>query len=1088
MWIVRLALRRPYTFVVMSVLIAILGGIAVYTMPTDIFPDIDIPVVSMVWNYSGISPTDMEKRIVTICERALTTTVNDIEHIESQSYNGVAVIRVYFQPGAKVEMAVAQISAISQTILRRLPPGIFPPGILKYTASSVPILQLGVGSKTLSESQLYDLGLNFIRTQLATVQGAALPLPYGGKPRQVMVDLDPNALYAKGLSATDVSNALNLQNLILPAGNARIGDREYLVRVNSSPTSIEELNDFPIKTVNGATVFMRDVGQVHDGFSVQTNLVRQDGTRSTLITVLKSGSASTLDIVERVKKELPRILRGLPPELEVKQLFDQSLFVEAAIEGVLHEGVIAAALTGCMILLFLGSWRSTLIVCISIPLSILTSEIILALLGQTTNVMTLGGLALAVGILVDDATVEIENIHRNLGMKKPLTRAILDGAQQIAVPAFVSTLSICIVFVPVLMLTGAAKYLFTPLAMAVVFAMLASYLLSRTLVPTMVHYLLRSEAKLYQHSEHGHATGGTGIFWRIHHIFNARFEKMRARYRNLLVWCLAHRATVAICFGAFVLGSLSLGWLVGRDFFPYVDSGQMRLHVRAPVGTRLEETERIFAKIEDEIRQVIPPSELETILDNIGLPPGGINLVFSDSSSIGTADGDILISLKPEHRATLEYERILRRVLNEKFPDETFYFQAANITNQILNFGLPAPIDLQIIGRDPRNYQVAVELAREISLVPGAVDVRVHQQVNYPEVRVDVDRSKAGQLGLTQRDVSNSLLISLSGSGQVAPNQWLNLDNGVNYDVGVQTPLYRVQTMGDLERTPISSLSAGASADPPSGGASGMNSNVNGAAGRTQLLRNLASFGRGSSVAIVNHYNVQPLFDVFANVDNRDLGGVATEVRKIMKDLTPKLPKSTQLILRGQVQTMDTSFVRLGLGLLFAILLVYLLMVVNFQSWLDPFIILMALPGALAGILWMLFVTQTTLNVPSLMGAIMCIGVATANSILLVTFANDERLEGKNAIEAALSAGYTRIRPVIMTALAMIIGMLPMSLGFGEGGEQNAPLGRAVIGGLLFATFGTLFFVPIMYSFLRKKPPVSIAREIEHEAHEGETV
>ena len=1122
MWIVRLALRRPYTFVVMSLLIAVLGGIAVLTMPTDIFPNIDIPVVSIIWTYAGMSPDEMEKRIVTISERSLTTTVNDIEHIESQSYNGVAIIRVFFHPQAKVELAIAQIGAVSETILRRFPPGMFPPGILKYTASSVPILQLAMSSKTLTEQQIFDLGTNFIRTNLATVQGASIPLPWGGKSRQVMVDLDPDKMYAKGLSATDVSNAINAQSLILPAGDAKFGDRDYNIRVNSSPLAVADLNDMPIKTVNGATVYVRDVAQVRDGYSVQTNIVRQNGGRSALLTVLKSGNASTLDIISSVRRELARVKLGLPASLEIKELFDQGLFVRAAINGVLREGAIAAALTGLMILLFLGSWRSTIIVCISIPLSILTSEIVLALLGQTTNVMTLGGLALAVGILVDDATVEIENIHRNLGMRKPITRAILDGAQQIAVPAFVSTLAICIVFVPVLLLTGAGKYLFTPMAEAVVFAMLASYLLSRTLIPTMVHYLLRAEVKLYQASEvltamqpeigqsvalhasgeaaqkmggaartvdqetahsEGHATGGTGIFWAMHGWFNGLFESMRQRYKLALAYVLHHRGPVALGFAGFVLASMLLAFAVGRDFFPYVDSGQMRMHVRAPVGLRIEETEKLFGQIEDEIRRVIPPRDLDTLLDNIGLPYGGFNLAFSDSSVIGISDGEILISLKQDRTTpTKAYERKLRRALNEKFPQAVVYFQAANITNQILNFGLPAPIDVQIVGRDPRNWDLALELQRDVARVPGAVDVHVHQQVGYPEVEVDVDRSKAGQVGLTQRDISNSLLISLSGTGQVAPNQWLNFDNGVSYDIGVQTPQYRIQSLDDLEHTPISPPLAATTSRP------GEDGSANGAPGNMQLLSNLATFRRTWTRSIINHYNVQPVYDIFANTDQRDLGGVASDISRILERYKSKLPRASFFVMRGQVLTMEQSFIRLGLGLLFAILLVYMLMAVNFQSWTDPFIILMAIPGALAGILWMLFVTQTTLNVPSLMGAIMCIGVSTANSILVVTFANEQRFEGKTAIEAALLAGYTRIRPVIMTASAMIIGMLPMALGLGEGGEQNAPLGRAVIGGLLVATFSTLFFVPIMYTFLRVKPPVHHEREIDHEWHEGETV
>jgi multidrug efflux pump subunit AcrB len=1099
MWIVRLALHRPYTFVVMALLIAILGGISIFTMPTDIFPNIDIPVISVIWTYNGISPDDMEKRVVTICERALTTTVNDIQHIESQSFNGVSVIKLYFQPSVKVELAIAQTTALVQTITRVMPPGIFPPGIVKYNAASVPILQLSINSKTLTEQELFDYSQNFIRTQLATVQGASLPLPYGGKQRQVMVDLDPNALYAKQLSATDVSNALNLQNLILPAGTAKVGDREYLVRVNSSPDLVAAMNDLPIKTVNGATIYMRDVAQVRDGFAVQTNIVREDGRRGALLTVLKNGNASTLDIVQQVKEALPRILAGLPPELNVTQLFDQSLFVRAAINGVVRESLIAAALTALMILLFLGSWRSTLIVSLSIPLSILTSLVMLNMLGQTLNVMTLGGLALAVGILVDDATVEIENVHRNMAMKKPLTRAILDGAQQIAVPTFVSTLSICIVFVPVLLLTGAAKYLFTPLAGAVVFAMLMSYFLTRTLVPTLVHHLLGPELPLYQQGEDGPAARAAGIIWHVHRAFDRRFERLRGAYKDLLDWTLGHRRLFLAGAGIFGLGSLMLVFSVGEDFFPYVDSGQMRLHVRAPEGTRIEETEAIFGQIEEEIRRQIPAPELDTVLDNIGLPSNGINLAFSDNVTIGPADGEILIALKPEkHGPTQEYTRRLRKVLREKFPHESFFFQAANITNQILNFGLPAPIDIQIVGRDAAgNYRLAKEIERRLSVVPGAVDVHVHQEVNYPEVRIDVDRTRANQVGLTQRDVANSLLISLSSSGQVAPNQWLNPQNGVNDQVAVQTPQYRIDSFEALQRTPVSSP---APAAPPGGARAGAGSSITGSSnpiagsdsygisyvGSAQLLGNLATLHRGVSTAVVSHYNVQPVMDVYANADRRDLGGVAREVRRIMKDVTPQLSKGSFLVLRGQVETMNSSFLRLGFGLVFATVLVYLLMAVNFQSWTDPFIILMALPGALSGILWMLFVTQTTLNVPSLMGSIMCIGVATANSILLVTFANDERMEGKNEMEAALSAGYIRIRPVIMTALAMIVGMLPMALGFGEGAEQNAPLGRAVIGGLLAATVTTLFFVPVMYTYLRKKPPVDYDKKIEQEEHEGE--
>jgi multidrug efflux pump subunit AcrB len=1063
MWIVKLALRRPYTFVVMAVLIAVLGGISFVAMQKDIFPYIDIPVATVVWTYSGISPNDMANRIVTLSERAMTSTVNDIEHIESSSYQGASVIRVFFQPNAKIDLAISQVTAINQTILRVLPPGTFPPAVIKYDASSVPILQLAMGSKTLSEQELFDLGQNFIRTQLATVEGTSIPLPYGGKQRQIMVDIDPASLYAKSLSATDISNALNAQNLILPAGTAKIGGRDYFIQLNSSPTTVAAMNDLPVKTVNGAVVFMKDVAQVHDGFAVQTNIVRENGRRSTLLTVNKNGQASTLDIVNKVKEALPKILAGMPPALQIKPLFDQSIFVRAAMNGVIREAGIAAGLTALMILLFLGSWRSTVIVCTSIPLSILTSSVVLWAMGHTLNVMTLGGLALAVGILVDDATVEIENVHRNMGMAKPLTRAILDGAQQIAVPAFVSTLAICIVFVPVLLLTGPAKFLFTPLALAVVFAMMMSYFLSRTLVPTMVHFMLRSEVEVYAHGEEG-LEKATGPIWKTHHAFNKRFERLRERYRTALGWCLKHRVRVSAIYGVFVLLSLLLVRVVGTDFFPYIDSGQLRLHVRAPEGTRIEETERIFGEVEDKIRQQLEPGEVDEIVDDIGIP-NTVNLAFGDSTTIGSADGDILISLREgDHRPTQLVQRELRAALRKSFPDEAFFFQAANMTNQILNFGIPAPIDVQIVGRNAvGNFKIAQDLARKISLVPGAVDVHVNQEVNAPSIDFTVDRSKAGQAGLTQRDVANSMLISLSSSGQTAPNQWLNPLNGVNYNVAVQTPQYKMDSIEAIRNTPITSSTGSGS----------------------QLLGNLVSgVNRSVTTTLISHYNVQPVFDVFANTDQRDLGGVAADIQKILDKEEKQLPKGTTFAVRGQVDTMETSFRRLGFGMLFAILLVYLLMVVNFQSWLDPFIILTALPGAFAGILWMLYATHTTLNVPSMMGAIMAVGVATANSILMVTFANDERHDGKDHMQAALSAGFTRIRPVLMTALAMVIGMLPMALGLGEGGEQNAPLGRSVIGGLIFATFSTLFFVPIVYSFLRRKAPVNQDEQIELEEHE----
>jgi multidrug efflux pump subunit AcrB len=1065
MWIVRLALRRPYTFVVVSVLIAILGISAVITTPKDIFPNINIPVISLVWSYTGLTPEDMEKRMVTVTERAMTTTVNDIEHMESQSYSGVAIIKVFFQPNVKPEMALAQINSIAQTLLRALPPGTTPPFLIKYDASSVPILQLGLSGQGLSEQQLYDIGLNFIRTQLATVQGASIPLPFGGKQRQIMVDLDPDQLYARHLSPQDISAALNQQNLILPTGTAKIGNREYQVAINSSPTTVAAMNDLPIRAANGAVVTLKDVAQVRDGYVPQTNIVRNNGSRSAMLTVLKNGQASTLDIVAAVKAALPRVLAGLPSNLRVTPLFDQSLFVRASIYGVLREGVIAAFLTGLMILLFLGSWRSTLIVCTSIPLAILTSQIILSALGQSINVMTLGGMALAVGILVDDATVELENVHRNMGMKKPLTRAILDGASQIALPTLVSTLSICIVFVPVVLLTGAAKYLFVPLAMAVVFAMLASYFLSRTLVPTMVHYMLGPEVPIYAAGEGGHAAHVEGLnwVWRAHFRFNHHFERFRERYKEILEWSLHHRKYVMILFICMVVGSGFLVLIIGEDFFPYVDSGQMRLHVRAPEGTRIEETEQLFAQVEDVIRDTLPPGEIDLILDNIGLPSSGISLVFSDASTIGPGDGDILIALKEGHGSTRGYMRKLRSVLTDKFPQETFFFAAANMTNQILNFGLPAPIDVQVVGRDPvNNYRVTQKMLKRIKAIPGVVDARIHEQIAYPTLNVNVDRDKAQQFGLTQRDVASSMLISLSGSYQTAPNQWLNLQNGVNYSVTVQTPQYKIDSIDAMQRTPVTSL----------------------AGGNTQLLSSLATVQRGVTTAIVDHYNVQPVYDIFCDADLRDLGSVARAIQKVVDEESKGLPKGSWSVIRGQVKTMQDSFFRLGIGIAFAVIFVYLLMVVNFQSWLDPFIILTALPLGFSGILWMLYITQTTFNVPSLMGIIMAIGVATANSILVVTFANDERATGLGPFEAALSAGYTRLRPVCMTALAMIIGMLPMSLALGEGGEQNAPLGRAVIGGLLFATFGTLFIVPIFYTIFRKKPPVDYDKEIQLEYEE----
>ncbi len=1100
MWIVRLALRRPYTFVVMAILIVILGGAAIVTMPVDIFPYIDIPIVSVLWTYSGLTPEEMEKRVLTNFERGLTSSVNDIEHIESQAYNSIGVVRIFFHPNVQVDMAVAQVTALMQSSMRSMPPGIFPGIVMKYDAGSVPILQLGLSSTSLREQDIFDLGNNFLRTQLGTVQGASVSYPFGGKTRTVMVDLNLDELYAKQLGPIDVSNALGLQNLILPAGTAKLAGMEYPIRVNSSPLAIEEFNNLPIKTVNGATVYMKDVAQVHDGFRVQDNIVRTNGSRGVLMTVTRTGKVSTLAVVNAVKATLPRILATVPPELKVTALADQSVFVRASVTGVQREALIAAGLTAILILLFLGSWRSTLIVCVSIPLSILASLCMLSLLGQTLNVMTLGGLALAVGILVDDATVAVENIHRNIAMGKPLVRAVIDGAAQIAVPTFVSTLAICIVFVPVLLLTGTARDLFTPLAMGVVFAMLASYLLSRTLVPAMAYRMLRPEVALYQQGEDGDAASGKRGFWRVHHWFNGLFERLRFRYLGLLDWSLKHRGGVLAAFMAFSIASLGLVKLVGQDFFPSVDSGQMRLHARGPAGTRIEQTELRFAAVEDAIREVIPRAELDSIIDNIGVPNSYASLAQGDISTISSADGDILISLQKEkHGPTRDYEVLLRKNLGKKFPDMTFFFQPADITSQILNFGLPVPIDLQVVGRDPAaGYKIAQDLAAKIACIPGAVDVHIHQVVDQRDIRLDVDRVKASQLGLTQRDVTNNMLISLSGNNTVAPSFWVNWASGVTYNVGVQTPQYRINSLDELLRTPVAVATNAVNSTTPgsqAGAGTLRNDSVGGAPsgssqaygnpgampGSTQLLSNLVTVKRAYSPVIVNHYNISPVFDVYANVARRDLGGVGAEVDKIMHEQERHLPRGTTLALRGQIETMRASFFRLSLGMAFAVILVYLLMTVNFQSWLDPFIILMALPGAMAGILWILFVTGTTLSVPSLMGAIMCVGVATANSILIVTFANDERAVVASAREAVLSAGYARIRPVLMTATAMTLGMLPMALGLGEGGEQNAPLGRAVIGGLMFATVTTLFVVPIIYTYLRTKPPVDHERQLEVE-------
>jgi multidrug efflux pump subunit AcrB len=1091
MWLVRVALERPYTFIVMAMLIAVLGIGSILTMPVDIFPAINIPVVTVVWTYNGISPEDMSTRIVTQCERALTTTVNDIEHIESRSYTGVAVVRVYFQQSVSIDMAVAQVTSITQTLLRQFPPGTFPPLIVKYDASSVPILQLGIESNTLTEQQLADYAQNFIREDLATVEGASIPNPYGGKQRAIMVDTDPHAMYSYNVSASDISNALTNQSPILPAGTIKMGTREYLVQTNSSPNAIQEFNMLPVKTINGATVYVKDVAHVRDGYLVQTNIVRQDGKRGALLTVLKNGTTSTLTIVGNVRKKLPFILAGLPKALQIKPIFDQSVFVRAAVSDVVREATIAAGLTGVMILFFLGSVRSTMIVCISIPLSILNSILILNALGQTINVMTLGGLALAVGILVDDGTVEIENTNRNIAMKKPIVKAIPDGAEQIATPTLIATLSICIVFVLVLLLFGAAKFLFTPLAMAVVFAMLTSYFLTRTLVPTLMHYLMKPEVSRIERPDDAPAQPGDGRIWKFHKAFNRRFEDVRGEYKTLLGWIMERRRAFMIAYGLFVVSSFVLVLFVGRDFFPTVDAGEIRLHVRAPAGTRIEETEVLFANIEKEIRKVIPNDRLNTILDNIGLPASGVNLAFSDTATIGDGDGDILIAMK-SGLASSPYLQSIRTIMRQQFPDCVYFFQPADMTTQILNFGLAAPIDLQVAGRnDAGDYRIAQALRDEIARIPGTSDVNIFQVPNYPEVDVNVDRVKSQQAGLTQRDVVGSMLVSLSASGQLSPNQWVDPANGVSYSILVQTPQYKLDSMSDLEQTPITSAGNSnykrvslSGALQPLAGSTLAYGNPDAVNNPTEMLSNIATFNRNVSKEAVDHYGIRPVYDVLVTPEGRDLGSVADAVEKVVSKYSPQLPGGSTIALRGQVQTMNASFSRLGIGILFAMVLVYFLMAVNFQSWVDPLIVLSTIPSALAGILWMLFVTRTTLSVPSLMGSLMTIGVATSNAILIVTFANDEQTAGKNSIAAARSAGFVRMRPVIMTATAMILGMLPMALAFGQGGEQNAPLGRAVIGGLLFVTVSNLLFIPVVYSYLRKTPPVDYVKQISLAEHE----
>ncbi len=1044
MWIVRLALRRPYTFVVMSLLILILGTLAIFTTPIDIFPNIDIPIVAVVYGYAGLSAEDISQRLVVGFERGLTATVNDVEHIESQSLNGLGVIKIFFYPSVRIDMAMAQVTALAQSAVRQDPPGTIPPFILAYNASSVPIIQLALSGKGLSEQQLNDLAANFLRSQLATVQGAVFPNPYGGKQRQIQVDLNIPALQAKGLSPNDVVNAIGNQNLILPAGTVKIGNTEDDVDLNASPQTVDEMNDLPIKTVGANTIYIRDVAHVRDGNPPQTNIVLVDGQRAALMTVMKLGNTSTLDIINRIKQQLPTVLASLPPEFRARPIADQSLFVRASINGVVREAIIAACLTGLMILIFLGSWRSTLIIAVSIPLSILTSIIVLSAIGQTINIMTLGGLALAVGILVDDATVEIENINRNLAQGKEIIQAILDGAQQIAVPAFVSTLAICIVFVPMFFLTGVAKYLFVPLAEAVVFAMLASYLLSRTLVPTMARYLLKAHGE--ESAEMSLASRNPLI--RLQGHFEMQFERLRNFYRGILQMCLAHRVIFPLLFLAVCVGSFALYPWLGEDFFPSVDAGQIKLHLRAPTATRIENTAELCSEVERSIHEQIPGNEIESVIDNIGLPYSALNYTYSTSAPIGPGDADIMISLSAKHGPTGQYIHDLRLKLAREFPGVMFYFPPADIVSQILNFGLPAPIDIQIMGHDVEgNHAFANDLMTQLNAINGIADLRIQQPFNQPKLHINVDRTKTLQAGFTQRDVAGSLLISLSGSSQTAPSFWLDPKSGVSYFVATQAPQYDFQSLQDLENIPVTGVSGN-----------------NGAP--WQQLANLGTISRGQGMATVSHYDAQTMIDIFGSTQGRDLGGVAKDIDAIVQRNRSRLPRGSQMFVRGQIETMRTSFVGLLAGLGFAILLIYLLIVVNFQSWLDPFIIISALPAALAGIVWMLFITHTTISVPALTGSIMCMGVATANSILVVSFSKERVQEGLNPLEAAEEAGFTRFRPVLMTAMAMIIGMLPMAVGLGEGGEQNAPLGRAVIGGLMFATVATLLFVPSVYSLI----------------------
>jgi multidrug efflux pump subunit AcrB len=1060
--IVRVALRKPYTFIVLALLLLIIGPLVALRTPIDIFPEIRIPVIAVAWQYTGLPPDQMVGRITTLYERVLTTTVNDIEHIEANSYAGVGIVKIFFQPGVNIAVANAQVTAISQVVVKQMPPGITPPLILNYNASTVPILQLALSGKGLSEQNLFDLGVNEVRPSLVTVAGAAIPYPYGGKQRLVQIDLDSSALQARGLSAQDVANALAAQNLIVPIGTQKIGSLEYTLQLNNAPSAIAELGNLPIKVVNGATVYIRDVANVHDGNSPQTSVVHVDGGRSVLMSVLKNGATSTLAIVDGVRAKIKQIQAALPPNLNVVPINDQSIFVRAAISGVAVEGIIAAALTSLMILLFLGSWRSTVIIAVSIPLSILGSLIGLAAIGETLNIMTLGGLALAVGILVDDATVTIENINWHLEQGKDVETAIMDGARQIVTPAFVSLLCICIVFVPMFFLTGVARFLFVPMAEAVMFAMVCSFLLSRTLVPTMSKYLLKPHAAHTDlHGNNAALPPSRNPLVRFQRAFEARFESFRESYRGLLALALAHRKVFVLGFMAVVLASFALAPFLGRNFFPSVDGGQILMHARVPVGTRVEDTAARFADIEHAIAQVIPAEEITTLVDNIGLPPSSINLTYNSTGVIGAQDGDIQIALRREHRPTAEYVRELREVLPQRFPDTTFSFPPADIVSQILNFGAPAPIDLQVRGNNLQgNFEYASKLLKAMRRIPGVADARIQQSLKNPVFDVNVDRTRAQELGITTRDVTNSLVVNLAGSSQVAPTFWLNPANGVSYPIVMQVPQYNLDSMAALANLPINGAAAGA------------------AGGAPQVLGGLADFSRRVSNAVVSQYDIQTMIQINATTQDRDLGAVAADIRQLIADTAADLPKGSSVALVGQVRTMDSAFSGLLVGLLGAIVLIYFLIVVNFQSWRDPFVIITALPAALAGIVWMLFATHTTLSVPALTGAIMCMGVATANSVLVISFARERLDELGDAVAAALDAGFVRFRPVLMTALAMVIGMLPMALGLGEGGEQNAPLGRAVIGGLIFATVATLMFVPVVFSLAhaRHKPaprPVS---------------